>query len=138
VTPLGAVGSTVWFCRQFVIACIFSTEPSTYTCSFFAACDKVEMKISTEKTEVLQYASQETLTSALCQEAAMLQQVKFQFLGVVFTSDGRRNKEIDAWIGEANAVLRELYRSVFKKRELSNTAKLSVFKSMVMNLGCND
>jgi len=96
------------------------------------------MKISTEKTEVLQYASQETLTSALCQEAAMLQQVKFQFLGVVFTSDGRRNKEIDAWIGEANAVLRELYRSVFKKRELSNTAKLSVFKSMVMNLGCND
>ena len=31
---------------------------------------------------------------------------------------------------EPNAVLRELYRSVAPKRELSNTAKLSVFKSI--------
>jgi len=33
-------------------------------------------------------------------------------------------------IGEAKAVLRELYRSMVTKRELSNTAKLSVFKSV--------
>jgi len=60
-----------------------------------------------------------------------LQQVeKFKYLGVVFTSDGRRNEEIDKWIGKANAVLRELYRSVVTKQELSNTAKLSVFKSV--------
>ena len=52
------------------------------------------------------------------------------YLGVVFTSDGRRNEEIDKWIGKANAVLRELYRSVVTKQELSNTAKLSVFKSV--------
>jgi len=39
-------------------------------------------------------------------------------------------QEIDARIGKANAVLRELYCSVFTKRELSNTAKLSVFKSI--------
>ena len=31
---------------------------------------------------------------------------------------------------EPNAVLRELYRSVAPKRQLSNTAKLSVFKSI--------
>jgi len=29
---------------------------------------------------------------------------------------------------KANTVLRELYRSVVTKRELSNTAKLSVFR----------
>jgi len=54
----------------------------------------------------------------------------FKCLGVVFTCDGRWNKEIDTRIGEANAVLRELYRSVFTKRKLSNTAKLSVFESV--------
>jgi len=40
------------------------------------------------------------------------------------------NKEINIGIGEANTVLRELYRSVVTKRELSNTAKLSVIKSI--------
>jgi len=39
-------------------------------------------------------------------------------------------KEIDTRVGEANAVLREFYWSVVTKRELSNIAKLSVFKSV--------
>jgi len=34
-----------------------------------------------------------------------------KYLVVVFTSDGKRNKEIDTRNGKANAVLRELYRS---------------------------
>jgi len=33
-------------------------------------------------------------------------------------------------IAKANAVLRDLYRSVVTKREISNTAKLSAFKSV--------
>jgi len=54
-----------------------------------------------------------------------LQQVKtFKYLEIVSTSDRRRNREIDTGIGKANAVLRELYRSVVTKQELSNTAKL--------------
>ena len=71
-----------------------------------------------------------------------LEQVeKFKYFEVVFTSDGRRNKEIDTRIGKTNAVLRELYRSVVAKRELWNTAKLIVFTSVfipvlgVMNHG---
>jgi len=48
----------------------------------------------------------------------------------IFASGGRWNEEIDTRIGNANAVLRELYRSVITKRELSNTTKLSVFKSV--------
>ena len=39
-------------------------------------------------------------------------------------------QEIHTRIGKANVVLRELYCSVRTKRELSNTAKLSVFKSI--------
>ena len=52
---------------------------------------------------------------------------KFKFLGVVFTSDGRRSEEIDTRIGKADAVH---YRSMVTKWELSNTAKLSVFQSV--------
>ena len=55
---------------------------------------------------------------------------KFKHLGAVFTSGGRRSEEIDTRVGEANAVLREFYWSVVTKRELSNIAKLSVFKSV--------
>jgi len=36
------------------------------------------------------------------------------------------------WIDKANAVLHERYRSVVTKREISSTAKLSVFKSVVV------
>jgi len=74
---------------------------------------------------------------------------------VIFTSDGRWSEEVDTRIGKVNAVLRgkhavlggnavlrELYRSVVTKRELSNTASCqflnrSLFRPlpMVMNLG---
>ena len=40
------------------------------------------------------------------------------------------HQEIDTRIGKGNAVLRELYHSVATKQEISNTAKLSVFKSI--------
>jgi len=56
-----------------------------------------------------------------------LQQVeKFKYLGVVFTSDGRRSEEIDTRVGKAITVLRELYHAVVTKRELSSTTKPSV------------
>jgi len=48
---------------------------------------------------------------------------------VVFTGDRRLKKYIDISFGKANTILRELYHSVFTKRELSNTTKLLVFKS---------
>jgi len=48
---------------------------------------------------------------------------------VVFTNDGKR-KKIDTRIDKVNAVLCELNRTVLTNQELSNTAKLSVFKSV--------
>jgi len=39
----------------------------------------------------------------------------------------KAKKDIDTWTGKANKVLRELYRSLVKKRELCNTANMSVF-----------
>jgi len=60
-----------------------------------------------------------------------VQQVEhFKFFEIVLPSDGRGNTEIDTQIRKVNGVLRELYRSVVTKREFSNTAKLSVLKSV--------
>ena len=94
------------------------------------------MKINTENTEVLLYVSLQNQGSVCMQRMLQvsgntLQQVeKFKHQGVVFASDGRWSKETDTQIGEANVFLDELYRSVSTKRELSNTTKLSVFKSI--------
>ena len=55
-----------------------------------------------------------------------LQQMeKFKYIAVVFTSDRRWSEEADAWIAKANAVLRELYRSVVTKWDVSNTTLLN-------------
>jgi len=61
----------------------------------------------------------------------MLQKVEmFKYIGVVFASGRRQINEIDTRIGKANAVLRELYRSVVKK--LVNV--LSPFENITMIL----
>jgi hypothetical protein len=48
-----------------------------------------------------------------------LRQVEeFKYLGVLFADDGRQEWEISRRIGQAVAVLRELYRTVVGKAEL--------------------
>ena len=61
----------------------------------------------------------------------LLPQVEeFKYLGVLSTSEGRTEREIDRLIGAAAAVMRSLYRSVVVKRELSRKAKLSIYWSI--------
>ena len=63
-------------------------------------------------------------------QVALLQVEEFKYLGILFTSDGRREREIDRRIGAASAVMRTLHRSVVVKRELSRKAKLSIYRSV--------
>ena len=86
------------------------------------------MKISTKNTEVLCLSTNPRQCMLQVSGSTLHQVEKFMYLGVLLTSDGRWGDEIDTRFGKANAVLRELYRSVVTKWELSNTAKLSVFK----------
>ena len=83
---------------------------------FSAACDQTGKKISAEKLR--DCVSQDAQGSVFCTWAKMhcskwsrsstLQQMEsFKYLGVVFTSNGSRNKGIDTRISEANAVLRK-------------------------------
>ncbi len=53
---------------------------------------------------------------------------EFKYLGVLFTSEGRMEREIDRRIGVASAVMRVLYQTVMVKRELSRKVKLSIYQ----------
>ena len=56
---------------------------------------------------------------------------------MLFTSGGKWSKEVDRRIVKAKSVLCELSRSLVTKWELSNTAKVSRFKSFfVPTLTC--
>ncbi|CAM1332352.1 Uncharacterised protein r2_g4147 [Pycnogonum litorale] len=55
---------------------------------------------------------------------------KSKYLGVVFTSDGKQDIELDTRIAAAGVVMRQLQRSVLLSRELGVKAKLAVFKSV--------
>ncbi|KAK3532866.1 hypothetical protein QTP70_001138 [Hemibagrus guttatus] len=55
---------------------------------------------------------------------------EFKYLGVLFTSEGRMDREIDRRIGAVAAVMRSMYRSVVVKKELSRKAKLSIYQSI--------
>ncbi|KAI3365660.1 hypothetical protein L3Q82_010734 [Scortum barcoo] len=79
-----------------------------------------------------------------CRHPVLPPQVEeFKYLGVLFTSEGKMEREIDRRIGAASAVMRSVYRTVVVKKELSRKAKLSIYRvnlrfppsPMVMNFG---
>jgi len=99
------------------------------------------IKISTEKPVVLCLSGNPSRCTLQVSGNA-LEEEKFKYPVVALASEARRKKDIDSRISKTNAVLREIYRSVVTKSELSNAAKQSVlnwpvFRSspMVTNVG---
>jgi len=104
----------------------------------YAAYNQEGTKISIKKIDVICLSRHPRQYFLQVSENTLQQVETLKYLGVVCTSDGSMNKRFDTRISEANAVLRELYRSVVTKRELLKTAKLSVFKSVfvpILNCG---
>ncbi|KAK3538621.1 hypothetical protein QTP86_008833 [Hemibagrus guttatus] len=97
---------------------------------FAAECEAAGMRVSTSKSEAM-VLDRKKVTCTLQVEGEVLPQVeKFKYLGVLFTSEGRMDREIDRRIGAAAAVMRSMYRSVVVKKELSRKAKLSIYQSI--------
>ena len=97
---------------------------------FAAECESAGMRISTSKSEAM-VLSRKRVDCPLQVGGEFLPQVEeFRYLGVLFTSEGRMEREIDRRIGAASAVMRSLYRSVVVKKELSCKAKLSIYRSI--------
>jgi len=104
-------------------------------------CDRAGMNISAKNTEVLCLSTNPRHCMLQVSGSTRQQVEKFKYLGVVayFRLAERGD---DTRIGKANAVLRELYRSVVTKRSFETPQNCqflnrSLFRSlpMFMNLG---
>ncbi|KAK3535605.1 hypothetical protein QTP70_017246, partial [Hemibagrus guttatus] len=97
---------------------------------FAAECEAAGMRVSTSKSEAM-VLNRKKVACTLQVGGEVLPQVEqFKYLGVLFTSEGRMDREIDRWISAAAAVMRSMYRSVVVKKELSRKAKLSIYQSI--------
>ncbi|TWW54923.1 hypothetical protein D4764_0190400 [Takifugu flavidus] len=97
---------------------------------FAAACEAAGMRISTSKSEAMVLDRKKVECLLRVKEEILPQVEEFKYLGVLFTSEGRMEREIDRRIGAASTVMRTLHRSVVVKRELSRKAKLSIYRSI--------
>ena len=97
---------------------------------FAAECEANGMRISTGKTEVMVLSRRHTECTLYVNGVQLRQVEEFKYLGVMFSSDGRQDKEIDRRINQASAVPRELGKMVVSNTRLSQEAKLAVFKTL--------
>ncbi len=97
---------------------------------FAVECDAAGMRINTSKSEAM-VLDRKRVAFPLQVGGKFLPQVEeFKYLGVLFTSEGRMECEIDRQIGAVAAAMRMMYRSVVVKKKLSLKAKLSIYRSI--------
>ncbi|TWW66946.1 hypothetical protein D4764_20G0009780 [Takifugu flavidus] len=97
---------------------------------FATKCEAAGMRISTSKSESMVLAWKKVECLLRVGEEVLPQVEEFKYLGILFTSEGRMEREIDRRIGAASAVMQALNRSVVMKKELSRKAKLSIYRSI--------
>ncbi|TWW81798.1 hypothetical protein D4764_01G0016130 [Takifugu flavidus] len=91
---------------------------------FAAACEAAGMRISTSKSEAMVLDRKKVECLLRVKEEILPQVEEFKYLGVFFS---------DRRIGAASAVMRTLHRSVVVKRQLSQKAKLSIYRSIFVS-----
>ncbi|KAK3512562.1 hypothetical protein QTP70_017239, partial [Hemibagrus guttatus] len=97
---------------------------------FAAECEVAGMRVSTSKSEAMVLDRKKVVCTLQVGGEVLPQVEEFKYLGILFTSEGRMDHEIDRRIGAAAAVMRSMYRSVVVKKELSRKAKLSIYQSI--------
>ncbi|KAK3527587.1 hypothetical protein QTP86_026892, partial [Hemibagrus guttatus] len=88
------------------------------------------MRVSTSKSEAMVLDRKKVACTLQVGGEVLPQVEEFKYLGVLFTSEGRMDREIDRRIGAAAAVMWSMYWSVVVKKELSRKAKLSIYQSI--------
>ncbi|KAK3516029.1 hypothetical protein QTP70_001869 [Hemibagrus guttatus] len=97
---------------------------------FAAECEAAGMRVSTSKSEAMVLDRKKVACTLQVGGEVLPQVEEFKYLGVLFTSEGRMDREIDRRLSAAAAVMRSMYRSVVVKKELSRKAKLSIYQSI--------
>ncbi|KAK0137077.1 hypothetical protein N1851_026739 [Merluccius polli] len=110
---------------------LLASSDLQHTLGWFAAeCAAVGMKVSTSKSEAM-VLCRKMVDCSFQVGSEFLPQVKeFKYLWILFTSEGKMEREMDRRIGAASAVMRAMYRTVVMKRELSRKSKLSIYQSI--------
>ncbi|KAK3531015.1 hypothetical protein QTP70_007862 [Hemibagrus guttatus] len=118
--------SSLLFANYVVLLAPSSLDLQHVLGHFAAECEAAGMRVSTSKSEAM-VLDRKKVACTLPVGGEVLPQVeKFKYLGVLFTSEGRMDHEIDRRIGAAAAVMRSTYWSVVVKKELSRKAKLDL------------
>uniref|UniRef100_A0A3Q3CXU9 Reverse transcriptase domain-containing protein n=1 Tax=Haplochromis burtoni TaxID=8153 RepID=A0A3Q3CXU9_HAPBU len=73
---------------------------------FAAECEAVGMRITTSKSEATVLSRKKVECPLRVRDETLPQMEEFKYLGVLFTSDGKREREIDRWIGAVAALMR--------------------------------
>ena len=97
---------------------------------FATECEAAGMRIRTAKSETMVLSRKRVECTLRVGDEILPQVEEFKYLGVLFTSEGGMEREIDRRIGAAAAVMRTLHWSVVVKKELSRKAKLSIYRSI--------
>ncbi|KAK3525971.1 hypothetical protein QTP70_011784 [Hemibagrus guttatus] len=117
--------------RSRSLVCIASCLDLQHALGRFAAeCEAAGMRVITSKSEAMVLDRKKVACTLQVGGEVLPQVEEFKYLGVLFTSEGRMDREIDRRIGAAAAVMRSMYRSVVVKKELSRKAKLSIYQSI--------
>ncbi|KAI3369679.1 hypothetical protein L3Q82_024522 [Scortum barcoo] len=127
------VGDSTYWRLDDVVLLALSSQDLQHVLEWFAAeCEAAGMRISTSKSEAMVLELTRKGWRALSRVGGeVLPQVEeFKYLGVLFTSEGKMEREIDRRIGAASAVMRSVYQIVVVKKELSRKAKLSIYWSI--------
>ena len=96
---------------------------------FAAECEVDGMRINTSKTEVM-VLSREPVDCTEHVSGVQLRQVEeFKYLGILFSSDGRMERELSRRINQASAVMREL-RAMAGNAWLSMEAQVTIYNSL--------
>ncbi|KAK3530905.1 hypothetical protein QTP70_005451 [Hemibagrus guttatus] len=138
VSPVRPGLERVWFGDHRISSLIFADDdvllaPSSLDLQhalghFAAECEEAGMRVSTSKSEAMVLDRKKVACTLQVGGEVLPQVEEFKYLWVLFTSEGRMDREIDRWIGAAAAVIRSMYRSVVVKKELSQKAKLSIYQ----------
>ncbi|KAI3364615.1 hypothetical protein L3Q82_011394 [Scortum barcoo] len=132
VRPVSPVAGAWFALPAMMLSCwLHSSQDLQHVLERFAAeCEAAGMRISTSKSEAM-VLDRKRVACPLRVGGEVLPQVEeFKYLGVLFTSEGKMEREIDRRIGAASAVMRSVYRTVVVKKELSRKAKLSIYRSI--------
>ncbi|KAK3520189.1 hypothetical protein QTP70_017925 [Hemibagrus guttatus] len=97
---------------------------------FAAECEVAGIRVNTSKFEAMVLDRKKVACTLQVGGELLPQMEEFKYLGVLFTSEGRMDREIDRLISAAAAVMRSMYWSVVVKEELSWKAKLSIYQSI--------